>query len=103
MPYHRLGLTHSSYPPADAAALGIVVDARPSLTEVVEVRAGRMALVRGIVSELTVTEIERVCLRTSPGYPEELLPVGRCLRVVMREECEHHRYAVRDLAVLEAR
>src|SRR6266567_1711045 len=22
MPYHRLGLTHSSYPPADAAALG---------------------------------------------------------------------------------
>jgi hypothetical protein len=24
------------------------------------------------------------------------------LRVVMREECEHHRYAVRDLAVLAA-
>jgi hypothetical protein len=25
------------------------------------------------------------------------------LRVVMKEECEHRRYAVRDLAVLEAR
>ena len=27
--------------------------------------------------------------------------VRRCLRVVMTEECEHHRCAVRDLAVLE--
>jgi hypothetical protein len=25
------------------------------------------------------------------------------LRVVMKEECEHRRYVVRDLAVLEAR
>jgi hypothetical protein len=26
---------------------------------------------------------------------------GRCLRVVMKEECEHRSYAVRDLAALE--
>jgi hypothetical protein len=43
MPHHRLGLAHSSYPPADTAALGIDVDARPSLTEVVEVRAAHGA------------------------------------------------------------
>jgi hypothetical protein len=30
-------------------------------------------------------------------------PVGDCLRVVMRERCKHRRYAVRDLALLEAR
>jgi len=36
-----------------------------------------------------------------PGCPEEAVAVGRCLNVIMREECEHHRYAVRDLAVLE--
>jgi hypothetical protein len=101
--YHRLGLPHSSYPLADAEALGIDLDVRPSLTGVVELRAGRMTLVRGFVSELTAAELERVCLRTSPGYPEQPLPVGRCLRVVMNEECEHHRYAVRDLALLEER
>jgi hypothetical protein len=28
--------------------------------------------------------------------------VRRCLTVVLKEEAEHHRYAVRDLAVLEA-
>ncbi|MFD4194368.1 hypothetical protein [Amycolatopsis thermoflava] len=40
-------------------------------------------------------------LSPAPGYPEEPQPVGKCLRVVMNEECEHRRYAVRDLAVLE--
>jgi DinB superfamily/Pentapeptide repeats (8 copies) len=104
MPYHRLGLTHTGYPPVDAAALGIDLDARPSFAEVMKVRADRMALVRGIVDSLTDSELERMCTRApAPGYPEESRPVGRCLRVVMNEECEHHRYAVRDLAVLEAR
>jgi hypothetical protein len=103
-PYHRVGVTHTSYPPADAAGLGIDPDAHPSFAEVMEVRDDRMALVRAIVDGLTDTELGRLCARTpAPGYPEESRSVGRCLRVVMREECEHHRYAVHDLAVLEAR
>jgi hypothetical protein len=104
MPFHRLGVTHTSYPPADAAALGIDLDARPSFAEVMQARAGRLELVRGIVAGLTDTEMERMCSRApAPGYPDESRSVGRCLRVVMKEECEHRRYAVRDLAVLEAR
>jgi hypothetical protein len=104
MPYHRLGLTQTGYPAADAAALGIDLDAHPSFSEVMAARADRMAVVHGIVDGLTDDELERLCERTpAPGYPEEPRPVGHCLRVVMREECEHHRYAVRDLAVLETR
>ncbi|MFF2510336.1 hypothetical protein [Streptomyces sp. NPDC058086] len=38
----------------------------------------------------------------APGYPEETRTVGSCLEVVMDEECEHLRFAVRDLATLEA-
>jgi len=106
MPYHPLGLPHTGISPADAAALGIDIDARPSLAEVMEVRGNRMALVRGIVDGLTDASLERTCLRLpAPGfqdYPEETWSVGRCLRVVMQEECEHHRYAVRDLMALEA-
>ena len=103
-PYHRLGFTHTSYPPADAAALGIDLEARPTYAEVLRVRADRMAVVRGIVDDLTDTDLERQCRRSpAPGYPDEPRSVGRCLRVVMKEECEHRRYAVRDLAVLEAR
>ncbi|HKN56826.1 MAG TPA: DinB family protein [Amycolatopsis sp.] len=104
MPFHRLALTQTSYPPADAAELGMDIDADPSFDEVLEARTDRMSVVRGIVDELTDAELERMCTRPpAPGYPEEPRPVGRCLRVVMNEESAHHRYAVRDLAVLERR
>lgn len=104
MPYHRLGLTQTAYAPTDAAALGIDLAAHPSFAEVMEVRAGRMGLVRGVVDALTDTELAQVCTRSpAPGYPEEPRVVGECLAVVMEEEVEHHRFAVRDLAVLESR
>ena len=104
VPYHRLGVPQTAYAPADAAALGMDLDARPSYAEVMKVRADRMALVRGVVDGLTDTELERMCTRApAPGYPDESRSVGDCVGVVMNEECEHHRFAVRDLAVLEAR
>jgi hypothetical protein len=104
MPFHPLALPQTAYAPADAAALGMELDARPSFAEVLTVRADRMALVHRIVDGLTDTELERMCTRPpAPGYPDELRSVGECLGVVMEEECEHHRFAVRDLAVLEAR
>ncbi len=104
MPFHRLGLPQTAYAPADAAALGIDLDAHPSFAEVMAVRADRMALVRRIVDGLTDTELDWICTRTpAPGYPEESRTVADCLGVVMHEECEHHRFAVRDLAALEAR
>ena len=84
--------------------MGIDVDAEPTLDDVLAVRADRVALVRDVVEGLTEERIAQTCLRTpAPGYPEELPNVGQCVRVVIGEECEHHRYASRHLAVLEAR
>src|ERR687898_673972 len=104
MPYHRLGYPYSGYPASDAATIGIELEAGPSFDEVIDVRADRMAVMRRIIDGLTDDELERLCaLSPAPGYPDESRTVGRCLRVVMKEECEHRRYAVRDLAVLEAR
>jgi DinB superfamily len=104
MPFHRLGFTHTSYPPEEAGALGIDLEAQPSLDEVLAVRAERQAAVRAIIEGLTDEELDRECTRSpAPGYPDEARTVGRCLKVVMTEECGHLRYAVRDLAVLEAR
>jgi hypothetical protein len=102
-PYHPLGLPQPGFAPADAAALGIDLGARPSLAEVLQARGTRVALVRGIVDGLTDDDLERACPRLpAPGYPQEARSVGLCLGVVMKEECEHRRYAVRDLAALEA-
>jgi hypothetical protein len=102
-PYHALGLPQPGLSTADAADLGVDLDVRPSLAEVMEVRDTRMAMVRGIVEGLTDDGLERVCPRLpAPGYPQEARSVGLCLGVVMKEECEHRRYAIRDLVVLEA-
>ena len=104
MPFHRIGITHTSYPPGEAAALGIDLEARPSFAEVLAARADRIAVVRRIVDGLTDAELDQMCTRApAPGYPEEPRSVATCLGVVMGEECEHHRYAVRDIAVLETR
>ncbi len=63
-----------------------------------------MATMRGVVDALTVAELDRACGRKpAEPYPDDDYVVRRCLRVVLKEEAEHHRYAVRDLAVLEAR
>lgn len=102
LPFDRLALPQSAYPPADAAALGMEIDAQPSYAEVMAVRADRMALVRRIVDGLTNADLGREVTRSpAPGYPDEERTVGGCLGVVMEEECEHRRYAVRDLAELE--
>jgi hypothetical protein len=103
MPYHPLGLPQSWYPPADAAALGIDLTAQPRYAEILAARADRMAVIRRIVAGLTDADLGRMCQRSpAPGYPDEQNTVINCLAVVMDEEIEHYRFAVRDLAVLEA-
>jgi hypothetical protein len=104
MPYHPIGLPQSWYPPADAAGLGIDLAAEPSYGEILAARADRLAVIRRIVDGLTDDGLGRRCHRLpAPGYPEEERTVAGCIAVVMDEEIEHHRFAVRDLAVLESR
>ncbi len=103
MPYHPLGLPQSWYPAADAAALGIDLTAKPGYDEILAARADRMAVMRRIVAGLTDADLGRLCQRApAPGYPDEERTVIDCIAVVMDEEIEHYRFAVRDLAALEA-
>ncbi len=60
-------------------------------------------MIRRIVTDLTDDGLDRLCRRSpAPGYPEEERSVADCIGVVMDEEIEHYRFAVRDLDVLEA-
>jgi hypothetical protein len=104
MPYHPLGLPQSWYPAADAAALGIDLTAQPGYAEILAARADRMTVMRRIVAGLTNDGLGRLCQRSpAPGYPDEERTVIDCLSVVMDEEIEHYRFAVRDLAALKSR
>ena len=80
-------------------------DARPTLDEVLALRADRMATVRTVIGGLTDAALEGTTEPVpGPGYPPpDAYPVRRCLRAVVIEEWEHHRFVERDLAVLEAR
>jgi uncharacterized damage-inducible protein DinB len=103
-PYHPIGLPQSWYPAADATELGIDVAAEPTYEEILTARGDRMAVIRRIVAGLTDEGLGRRCRRSpAPGYPDEERTVADCLAVVMDEEIEHCRFAVRDLAVLESR
>jgi DinB superfamily len=102
-PYDRLDLPHSEMPddpsvPRDDAA-------RPSLDEVLALRADRMAIVSRVVGDLTdETLAGTTAALPAPGYPPDGgFPMTRCLGAVVMEEWEHRLYAERDLAVLESR
>lgn len=102
-PWHPLDLPWDQMPDLD----GIPRDraARPSLDEVLALRADRMAGVRALLADLTDDDLAGTTTPV-PGRswpPTHAFPYGEPLRVVLNEEWWHRQYAERDLAVLEAR
>ena len=64
-----------------------------------EVRAGRVAKVRDFLAAVTSDEL--AAARNNPWNPEYQETTLSCLHVILEEEWEHHRYAVRDLDAIE--
>jgi hypothetical protein len=101
-PWDPLDLPHDEMP--DEPSVPRDRGARPSLDQVLALRADRMATVRQVIAGLTD---ERLAGRTAPvlepGYPEpESFPVRRCLQAILSEEWQHRLYAERDLDALES-
>lgn len=102
-PFHPWGLPFSELDEfVDASAdLGLDVAATPSYAEVLAVRLDRVAQVRDFVAAVTPEQLAEEC--QGPVWAQgERSTVLRCLRVILNEECEHHRFARRDLDVIEA-
>jgi hypothetical protein len=51
----------------------------------------------------TVTADELVATRKNPWAPDHQETTLSCLHVILQEEWEHHRYAVRDLDAIQAK
>jgi DinB superfamily/Pentapeptide repeats (8 copies) len=96
-PFHPLGQPDAA---ASGLDLSVFTTATPSYAEVLEARAGRVAMVRDFLAALTPDAL--AAPRKSPWdepYPQTTLS---CLHVILEEEWEHLRYAVRDLDAIEA-
>jgi uncharacterized damage-inducible protein DinB len=79
-------------------------DLRPSLADVLTLRADRVARVRAFLDELTQQQIDSTVAFRSESWPfDEDFPVGPCLATVVNEEWHHRTYAERDLAKLMGR
>jgi hypothetical protein len=98
-PYHPIGMANAEAED-DGLDMSIFTTETPSYAEVLEVRAGRVAMVRDFIA--TVTPDELAVPRTNPWNPDHLQPTLACLHVILEEEWEHHRYAVRDLDTIES-
>ena len=98
-PYHPLGQPNAGAE-RDGLDLSIFTAGTPPYAEVLEARAGRVAMVRDFLA--TVTSDELTTKRTNPWAPQYSETTLSCLHTILEEEWEHHRYAIRDLDVIEA-
>jgi hypothetical protein len=98
-PFHPIGQPNAEYE-TDGNDMSVFAPVTPSYAEVLEVRAGRVAMVRDFLA--TVTSDDLAQARKNPWAPEYPETVLSCLHVILAEEWEHHRYAVRDLDAIDA-
>jgi DinB superfamily/Pentapeptide repeats (8 copies) len=99
-PFHPLGLVDTGTAD-DGRDMSVFTTDTPSYDDVLEARAGRVAIVRDFLA--TVTPDELAATRRNPHAAEHPQTVLSCLHTILEEEWEHNRYAVRDLDAIEAK
>ena len=98
-PYHPAGLPNDDGE-SEAYDSSVFSAIAPTFDEVLAARAGRVEMVRMFLGEVSVGEL--AAHRANPHAPQHDETVLSCVRTILEEEWEHHRYAVRDLDALAA-
>lgn len=99
-PFHPLGQPRAGAE-EDGLDMSLFTTDTASYDELLEVRSGRLAMVRDFL--VTVTPELLATERPNPWHSEYPETTLSCLHVILEEEWEHHRYAVRDLDAIEAK
>src|SRR5215471_17049248 len=86
-PFHPIGQPNAEYE-TDGNDMSVFTAVTPSYAEVLEARAGRVAMVRDYLA--TVTPEELAGERKNPWDPEYQQTTLSCLHVIFKEEWEHH-------------
>jgi hypothetical protein len=99
-PYHPFGLRDVGTED-EGLDLSVFTTTTPSYADVLEARADRAGQVRDFIA--TVTPDDLATPRQNPHDPDYSETTLSCLHVILEEEWEHHRFAVRDLDTIEAK
>ena len=100
-PFHPIGMPASFT--TNGAEFGIDESAAPTLSEILAVRAERIADLRAYLAEVTQEELDRVRgPNTALGCPTPgERTAAKCLQVIFNDQWAHVQFANRDLASLE--
>ncbi|WP_420111582.1 DinB family protein [Pseudactinotalea sp.] len=96
--HHPIGQPDASYG-SDSNDTATFSAEAPTYAAVLEVRAERVAMVRDYIAALTPELLDEP--RANPHAPEHAETVRSCLQVILEEEWEHLRFALRDLDAIE--
>jgi DinB family protein/pentapeptide repeat protein len=99
-PFHPLGLTDSSME-EEGKDMSVFAKTEPTYAEILQARAEHVALIRDFLA--TVTPDELATPRKNPHNPEHAETTRNCIHVILEEEWEHLRFAIRDLDAIEAK
>jgi hypothetical protein len=99
-PFHPIGLAYAGAED-DGLDMSIFMAGTPPYADVLDVRAGRVAAVRDYLAGVTADDL--AVPRANPWSPDYPETTRSCLHTILEEEWEHHRFAVRDLDLIEAR
>ena len=98
-PFHPLGMADTGVDD-DGVDMSVLTTISPTYDDVLEARASRVAMVRDFIAAVTPDDL--AARRRNPHEPTHAETTLSCLRTILEEEWEHHRYAVRDLDTIEA-
>ena len=96
-PFHPVGLAGPGAE-EDGLDTSVLTTGTPPYEDVLEARADRVAMVRDLLATATPELLAEP--RPNPWDPRHPETVLSCVHVILEEEWEHHRYAVRDLDAL---
>ncbi|MFQ6170642.1 DinB family protein [Oryzobacter sp. R7] len=102
-PWHPIGQPVGDEPRESVLAMGVDPEADPPWEHVVEVWRTRRAMAAEEFAAATDDRLDDdITGSPTPAIGEETRSRRRCLLTIVREMGEHHRYATRDLALIEA-
>ena len=97
-PFHPLGQPRAGWED-DGVDLAFFASTPPPYEEMPAVRSERLAQVREFLASVDDAGLDEE--RRHPWSPEYPETVRSCFRVILEEEWEHLRYALRDLDALD--